>query len=299
MSYLELYMTGELAEKISVLKEFLEPCCLCPRECGASKLSGERGQCGAGKDAEISGYGPHFGEEPPLVGDGGSGTIFFAFCSLHCVFCQNFETSRGRDRYAVSTTELADIMLELQERGCVNINLVTPTHYIPQILEALQAACQKGLKLPLVYNCSGYERLEILRQLDGIVDVYLPDIKYADPDIALKYSQISDYPQVAKEAIKEMHKQVGDLVLDEKGIAKKGLLIRHLVMPGGLAGTASLMKFIAEEISPHAWINIMNQYYPTYLAHRYPEINRRITYKEYLEALKAAEQASPDFNLIY
>ena len=233
------------------------------------------------------------------MGDGGSGTIFFAFCSLHCVFCQNFETSRGRDRYAVSTTELADIMLELQERGCVNINLVTPTHYIPQILEALQAACQKGLKLPLVYNCSGYERLEILRQLDGIVDVYLPDIKYADPDIALKYSQISDYPQVAKEAIKEMHKQVGDLVLDEKGIAKKGLLIRHLVMPGGLAGTASLMKFIAEEISPHAWINIMNQYYPTYLAHRYPEINRRITYKEYLEALKAAEQASPDFNLIY
>ncbi|HHY40126.1 MAG TPA: radical SAM protein [Syntrophaceticus sp.] len=299
MSYIELYKSGELAKKISVLKEFLEPCRLCPRECGASRLSGERGQCGAGKNAEISGFGPHFGEEPPLVGGGGSGTIFFAFCSLRCVFCQNFETSRGRDRYTVKTTELAEIMLQLQERGCVNINLVTPTHYIPQILEALLAACEKGLILPLVYNCSGYERLEILRQLDGIVDIYLPDIKYADKDIALKYSQISDYPRVAKEAIREMHKQVGDLVLDEKGIAKKGLLIRHLVMPGGLAGTASLMKFIAEEISPKSWINIMDQYYPAYLAHRYPEINRRITRKEYLEALKAAEQASPSFNLIY
>ncbi|MFY9141165.1 MAG: radical SAM protein [Thermacetogeniaceae bacterium] len=298
MSYIDLYRTGELVKMVSVLKESLEPCRLCPRECGASRLSGERGQCGAGKDAEISGFGPHFGEEPPLVGGGGSGTIFFAFCSLRCVFCQNFETSRGMDKYAVNTTELAEIMLKLQERGCVNINLVTPTHYIPQILDALLVACENGLKLPLVYNCSGYERLEILRQLAGIVDIYMPDIKYADSDIALKYSQISDYPRVAKEALKEMHQQVGDLVLDKEGIAIKGLLIRHLVMPGGLAGTASLMKFIAEEISPKSWINIMNQYYPTYLAHRYPEINRRITYKEYLEALKAAEQASPDFNLL-
>ena len=299
MSYIELYQTGELAKKISVLKESLEPCRLCPRECGASRVSGERGQCGAGKDAEISSFGPHFGEEPPLVGGGGSGTVFFAFCSLRCVFCQNFETSRGMDKYAVNTTELAEIMLKLQKRGCVNINLVTPTHYIPQILDALLAACEQGLKLPLVYNCSGYERLEILRQLDGIVDIYMPDIKYADKNIALKYSQILDYPRVAKEALKEMHKQVGDLVLNEEGIAIKGLLIRHLVMPGGLAGTASLMKFIAEEISPKSWINIMDQYYPTYLADRYPEINRRSTRKEYLEALKAAEQASPSFNLIY
>ncbi len=298
MSYLELYKTGELAQRITELKELLEPCRLCPRECGASRISGERGECGAGQEAEISGFGPHFGEEPPLVGKGGSGTIFFAFCSLRCVFCQNFEISRGKDKYSVKTVELAEIMLELQERGCVNINLVTPTHYIPQILDALLAACERGLKLPLVYNCSGYERLEILRKLDQIVDIYLPDIKYANEEIALKYSRISDYPRVAKEAVKEMHHQVGDLVLDKKGAAVKGLLIRHLVMPGGLAGTAELMKFIAQDVSPNSWINIMDQYYPTYLAHRYPEISRRITRKEFLGALAAAEEASPDFQLV-
>ena len=299
MSYIELYQTGELAKKISLSKNHWSPAAFVPENAAHPGFQGSAVNVVLEKMRKYRDFGPHFGEEPPLVGGGGSGTIFFAFCSLRCVFCQNFETSRGRDKYAVNTTELADIMLELQERGCVNINLVTPTHYIPQILEALLLACEQGLKLPLVYNCSGYERLKILRQLDGIIDIYLPDIKYADKDIALKYSQISDYPRVAKEAIKEMHQQVGDLVLNEEGIAIKGLLIRHLVMPGGLAGTASLMKFIAEEISPKAWINIMNQYYPTYLAHRYPEINRRITFKEYLEALKAAEQASPDFNLIY
>lgn len=298
MGYVELYKTGELAQRIAELKELMEPCRLCPRECGASRISGERGECGAGKDVEISGFGPHFGEEAPLVGKGGSGTIFFAFCSLRCVFCQNFEISRGRDKYSVGTDELAEIMLGLQERGCMNINLVTPTHYLPQILDSVLAACEEGLKLPLVYNCSGYERLEILRKLDQIVDIYLPDLKYASEEIALKYSRISGYPKVAKEAIKEMHSQVGDLVLDKKGTAIKGLLIRHLVMPGGLSGTAELMKFIAEEVSPTCWINIMSQYYPTYLAHRYPEIDRRISHKEFQETLAAAEKASPYFHLL-
>ncbi len=276
----------------------LEPCKLCPRECGASRISGERGECGAGKDAEISSFSPHFGEEAPLVGRGGSGTIFFAFCSLRCVFCQNYEISRGKLKYAVTTAELAGIMLELQARGCENINLVTPTHYLPQIVEALSAAAGEGLRLPLVYNCCGYERVEALRLLEGIVDIYMPDFKYADETIARKYSRISDYPRIAREALKEMHRQVGDLALDKRGVAFKGLLIRHLVMPGNAAGTAELMKFIAHEISPRSWINIMDQYYPAYMAYRYPEINRRITPGEYTAAIAAARESSREFNLL-
>ncbi len=298
MSYLDLYRSGELRRRADELREYLDRCSLCPRECGALRLEGKRGKCGAGDRVEISGYGPHYGEEPPLVGKGGSGTIFFSFCSLRCVFCQNYVTSRGRDRYEVSTGELAEIMLELQKRGCVNINLVTPSHFVYQIIEALEVACGLGLQIPLVYNCSGYEKLDILRKLEGIVDIYLPDIKYADAEIARKYSGVEDYPRVAKAALKEMHRQVGDLVLDRKGVAVKGLLIRHLVMPGGLAGTADLMEFIAREISPTSWINIMDQYYPTYLANRYPEISRRITREEFRDALAAAKNASPQFHLL-
>ncbi|MGB3915106.1 MAG: radical SAM protein [Dethiobacteria bacterium] len=281
------------------LQKLLEPCQLCPRECGALRISGERGECGSGKDAEISSFGPHFGEEPPLVGRGGSGTIFFAFCSLRCVFCQNFEISRGMVKDTVTANELADIMIGLQQRGCENINLVTPTHYLPQIIEALLIAAGRGLKLPLVYNCSGYERTETLRLLDQIVDISMPDFKYADEKMAQKYSQIGDYSRVAREAIKEMHRQVGDLALDKNGVAFQGLLIRHLVMPGGVSGTAELMEFIAREVSPHSWINIMEQYHPTYLANRYPEINRRITRQEYLEALAAARESGPGFHLLH
>lgn len=298
MGYLELYRNGQLPARLESLRELLDPCVLCPRECRASRLHGERGQCGAGGQVEISGYGPHWGEEPPLVGDGGSGTIFLAFCSLRCVFCQNYEISRGRDRYPVTIEDMAGLMLQLQNRGCVNINLVTPTHYVPQVVEAVAAACAQGLKLPLVYNCSGYERLETLRLLDGIVDIYLPDVKYADAEVARKYSRIGDYPQVAMAAIKEMHRQVGDLVLDARGVAVRGLLIRHLVLPGGLAGTAELMQFIAREVSPTSWINIMDQYYPTYLAYRYPEIARRVTRREFQEAVATARRASPRFHLV-
>lgn len=299
ISYHQLLETGELHSRMTRLQKLLEPCQLCPRECGALRISGERGECGSGKDAEISSFGPHFGEEPPLVGRGGSGTIFFAFCSLRCVFCQNFEISRGMVKDTVTANELADIMIGLQQRGCENINLVTPTHYLPQIIEALLIAAGRGLKLPLVYNCSGYERTETLRLLDQIVDIYMPDFKYADEKMAQKYSQIGDYSRVAREAIKEMHRQVGDLALDKNGVAFQGLLIRHLVMPGGVSGTAELMEFIAREVSPHSWINIMEQYHPTYLANRYPEINRRITRQEYLEALAAARESGPGFHLLH
>ena len=291
-------MDHELQEKIKRLQERLSPCDICPRECGADRLGGETGQCGAGKEVAISGYGPHFGEEPPLVGRGGSGTIFFAFCSLRCVFCQNFTTSRGSDAFEISTSQLADIMLRLQDRGCININLVSPTHYTPQILEALYEARSQGLHLPLVYNCSGYEKLDILAELDGVVDIYMPDIKYADAKIARKYSGIKDYPEVARAALKEMHRQVGDLQLNKKGEAVRGLLIRHLVMPGGLTGTAELMEFIARNISPTSWVNVMDQYHPTYLAHRYPEIARSVTRREFEKALNATRQASAGFHLL-
>lgn len=280
------------------LQELLEPCRLCPRECGALRISGERGECGAGKEAEISSFGPHYGEERPLVGRGGSGTIFFAFCSLRCVFCQNFEISWGLVKETATAAELAEIMLGLQRRGCENINLVTPTHYLPQIVEALAIAAGKGLQLPLVYNCSGYERIEALRLLDGVVDIYMPDFKYSDEKMAQKYSQVSGYPRIAREALQEMHRQVGDLMLDEPGVALRGLLIRHLVMPGGAAGTAAVMEFIARQISPHSRINIMEQYRPAHLADRYPAINRRITRGEYLEALAAARECGPGFHLL-
>ena len=293
-----MLQSGELERRLARFRELLEPCLLCPRECGALRLSGERGECGAGKDAEIASFGPHFGEERPLVGRGGSGTIFFAFCNLRCAFCQNFEISRGMAGDPASAAELAEMMLALEKRGCENINLVTPTHYLPQIVEALTLAAGGGLALPLVYNCGGYERVESLRLLEGIIDLYMPDLKFAGEEEARKYSQVNDYPRVAREAIKEMHRQVGDLVLDQEGIALKGLLVRHLVMPGGVAGTAGLMEFIAREVSPRTAVNVMDQYHPAYQASRFPEINRRITRREYLEALAAAKENGPGFQLL-
>ncbi len=298
VNYLKLLEKGELAHRAALLKELLEPCLLCPRECGALRISGERGECGAGKEIEISSFGPHYGEEGPLVGRGGSGTIFFAFCNLRCVFCQNYEISRGKHKYSVTIAELAEIMLGLQRRGCVNINFVTPTHFTPQIVEALLVAAEKGLQLPLVYNCGGYERVETLRLLQGIVDIYMPDLKYAGEEIAHKYSGVTAYPLIMKEAVREMQRQVGELKLDRDGVAVRGLLIRHLVLPGNLGGTAELMEFIARELSPRSWINVMEQYHPVYHASRYPEINRRITRKEFLEALTVTKNISPEFKLL-
>jgi len=242
----------------------------------------------------VSSVHAHFGEEPPISGKNGSGTIFFAHCSLRCVFCQNHPISQLGQGKEVSAEELAGMTLKLDGQGCHNINFVTPTHYMPQILEAVFIAREKGLKLPLVYNCGGYEALRVIKLLEGVIDIYMPDFKYFDPEMALRYSAAKDYPETAMAAIKEMHRQVGDLVIESAsggGIAKKGLLVRHLVLPEGIAGTEGVVKFIAEEISRNTHINIMDQYHPRFRAFEMPPLNRRITEREYKDALKMALDA--------
>jgi putative pyruvate formate lyase activating enzyme len=239
----------------------------------------------------VSSWGPHFGEERPLVGSHGSGTIFFGNCNLGCIFCQNYTISHLGEGREMSFERLAEVMLELQGIGCHNINLVTPTHQMPMILRALSIAAHKGLTIPIVYNCGGYESLEAVKLLDGVVDIYMPDFKYADPEMSLKYSKAKDYPAVAKAVIREMHRQVGDLVMDEDGIALRGLLVRHLVLPEGVAGTREVVRFIAEEISKNTYVNIMDQYRPCYKAFVNPPLDRRITEKEFTEAVKLALEA--------
>lgn len=280
-----------LSEKVKALYKLIEHCTLCPRRCGVNRLDNKKGFCGVGLLPLVSSAGPHFGEEPELVGRHGSGTIFFAGCNLGCLFCQNYDISHLKYGDEISIKDLAKEMLTLQRVGCHNINLVTPTHVVPQIVEALVYAVEKGLDIPIVYNTGGYDSLETIKILDGIIDIYMPDAKYSDPKIAKKYSNAEDYPDVMKTAIKEMHRQVGDLVRHggENGIAVKGLLVRHLVMPNGLAGTKNIMHFIAAEISKDTYVNIMDQYRPCYRAIEFPEINRRITETEYMEAIEMAK----------
>lgn len=246
------------------------------------------GICRGGAAAKVSSVGPHYGEEPPLVGRGGSGTIFFAHCNLLCVFCQNYDISHWAQGPEVSAGELANYMVYLQSRGCHNINFVTPTHYVAQILEALPLAVEAGLRLPLVYNCGGYESMETLALLDGIIDIYMPDVKFWDPVVAQEFTTAEDYPRRMKEAVKEMHRQVGDLIMDERGIALRGLLIRHLVLPQDKAGTYQVLQFIAEEVSPHSYVNVMRQYRPAYKAREYPPLARRITEEEFARAIGIA-----------
>jgi len=277
----------ELRARTEALRELASPCRLCPRECRVRRAQGERGSCRAGLVPWVSSFGPHFGEERVLVGRGGSGTIFLTGCNLHCVFCQNYEISQLYEGRKIDVEELAAWMLKLQKLGCHNINFVTPTHQAPQIVEALTIAREGSLRLPIVWNCGGYESVEALRLLSGIVDIYMPDFKYGDSQVAARYSDAPGYFEIAKEALREMHRQVGDLKIED-GIARRGLLVRHLVLPGGLAGTEKVLKFIAEEISRDTYVNIMAQYYPTYKAWQYPELARRITPKEYSEALKIA-----------
>lgn len=274
----------------------LEDCAICPHQCHVNRLKGELGFCRAGWDVEISDHRAHYGEEPPLVGRCGSGAIFFSHCNLGCVYCKHWEFSQSQGK-RITPEDLADIMLSLQKRGCHNINLVSPSHYVPQITAALAVAAEKGLRLPIVYNSSGYDDKITLSQLNGVVDIYLPDFKYAQAAVGKRLSGIDYYPDVAKTAIKEMHRQVGDLVVDDQGIARRGLMIRQLVLPGGLAETEDVMNFIAEEISPYSYIHIMNHYYPIYKAGNYPELNRRISTDEYQEALLVAKKASPNFKL--
>ena len=289
-SYISLFEKGELGQRIRILKEFLKECRLCPRECRVDRLNGEKGVCQAGLEPMVSSAFPHFGEEPPLVGYRGSGTIFFTHCNLRCIFCQNYDISHLENGEPMTSSDMARVMVGLQEMGCHNINFVTPTHYAPQIVASLPEAIEKGLRLPIVYNCSGYESIEVIRLLEGVVDIYMPDAKYMDRKHSKKFSNAPDYPEVIKEVLKEMHRQVGDLTINPKGIAEKGLLIRHLVMPNGVASSEAVLRFIAEEISVRSYVNIMDQYRPEYRAREYPEINRRITQIEYLEATQWAKR---------
>jgi putative pyruvate formate lyase activating enzyme len=290
--YLKLYESGELDRRIASLHEILESCVLCPRECHKNRLKGEKGYCRSGEELVVSSIGPHFGEEEPLVGRGrllgvgGSGTVFLTGCNLGCVYCQNYEIGHLGQGSPLSAEELASGMLHLQKLGCHNINFVTPTQFVPQLVQSIKHAIEIGLKIPIVYNCGGYESLSTIKLLEDIVDIYMPDIKYSDPENAKRYSNAPDYFARCREAVQEMHRQVGDLKMDASGIARRGLLIRHLVLPNDLAGSREVMRFISEEVSKDTYVNIMFQYRPLYRADEYPELNRRPTTDECQKAIK-------------
>jgi putative pyruvate formate lyase activating enzyme len=287
-SYLKAHRSGMLEERIEAGLAILESCRLCPRHCQVNRFQGEVGVCGAGSQAVVSSYSPHFGEEAPLVGKRGSGTIFMAHCSLLCVFCQNYEISHLSEGAVIGAKDLGEMMLALQRRGCHNINFVTPTHMVPQILQALPEAIEGGLRVPLVYNCGGYEEVAVLELLDSIFDIYMPDFKFWDSQTAERFCSAPDYPEKACAAVKEMHRQVGDLVMDQGGIAQRGLLIRHLVMPDDLANTREIMRFLATKVSKDTYVNVMSQYRPCGEAHQYPELRRSVTPEEYRGAVNVA-----------
>jgi len=290
-AYEKLEKKGNFAERVEAAYTIFEECRLCPRECGANRLVGEKGFCQAPSKVMVHTAQPHFGEEISLVGRKGSGTIFFSNCNLRCVFCQNWPISiRGEGR-AFEDEDLAKMMMSLQEIGCHNINLVTPTHVMPNILSATRIALNKGLRIPLVYNTSGYERMDIIKMLDGIVDIYMPDIKYMNGDMAARYSSgARDYPEVATSAVLEMNRQVGVHKVDKRGITHSGLIIRHLVMPNRVAGTRAFVRWVAENLPLNTYVNIMSQYHVDYKAFEYPEIARGITVQEFLEAMDWAQE---------
>ena len=286
--YLELYRTGELEQRAAEATDRLSHCVMCAQACNVDRTRGELGFCRTGRLAKVSGAGRHFGEEDVLVGTGGSGTIFFSNCNLACVFCQNYDISACGAGQEVTGRRLAQMMMNLQAKGCHNSTLGSPSHVGAQILEALAVAAGEGLRLPLVYNTGGYDALPTLKLLDGVVDIYMPDFKFADAEAAERFSSAPQYPTVARAAIREMHRQVGDLVVDDHGVARRGLILRHLVMPGRPNDTREIMRFIAQEISPDTYVNVMGQYRPAHLAEEYPELNRPLTGSEYREALKIA-----------
>jgi len=289
-SYLALFRSGELGRRADALKAVYEECRLCPRDCRVDRTQGQLGKCRSSARVKVSSAYPHFGEEKPLVGQNGSGTIFFSNCGLRCLYCQNYSVSLEGEGIEISDERLAQSMLTLQKMGCHNINLVTPTQYLPNIVSALTIAIPKGLQIPLVYNTGGYERVDIVRLLEGIVDIYLPDCKYMDPENAAKYSEEAfNYPYYAKQALLEMQRQVG-VLSSTRGIAVKGLMIRHLILPNRLAGTEEFLKFIAECFPGDTYVNLMGQYRPEYKAGEHPEIARRLQRKEYAEALDWARK---------
>ncbi len=290
-SYVALLESGELQERVKRAYAGLESCEWCPRRCRVNRLAGKLGVCHTGERARVASYGPHYGEERPLSGWKGSGTVFFNRCNLRCVFCQNYEISQSDEGMEVTPEQLAQIFLRLQAMGCHNINLVSPSHVVPQILAAVCLAAQAGLRLPLVYNTGGYDVLEALQLLDGVVDIYMPDMKYADSASAHQYSGAKDYPRVNRAAVREMYRQVGDLQINDQGLAERGLLVRHLVLPHGLAGTREVMTFLAREISPNTYVNVMGQYRPEFLASRFPLLNRRVTLEEVQQARQEARRA--------
>ncbi len=287
-SYLEKLTIAELKERVEQLNNILKECCVCPHECKVNRTKGEEGNCRSTEQVIISSVSPHFGEEPPLVGTNGSGTIFFTNCNLNCQFCQNYSISHLGEGREISISDLAECMLHLQKLGCHNINLVTPTHYTPQIVSGLFIAIEKGLELPIVYNCGGYESVKTLKLLEDIVDIYMPDVKYSDNANAEKYSGAPDYWEIVCDALVEMHRQAGNLKIRKSGVAQSGLLIRHLVLPNKIAGSNKVLDFIANGISKDSYVNIMDQYRPAFLAHNYEEINQSLSSDEYQEVIDYA-----------
>ncbi|MEN8158066.1 MAG: radical SAM protein [Bacteroidota bacterium] len=287
--YISLHRSGELRKRGEALWEMLKRCRLCPRECGVNRIAGEKGVCSATAKLKVASFHAHYGEERPLVGEGGSGTIFMSHCNLGCIFCQNWEISHRGLGTEVEIEELAGMMLGLQEQGCQNINIVTPTHYAPHVLLALDRAAEQGLHLPLVYNTCGWERTEILALLDGVVDIYLPDLKYMDAGKAALYSNdAKSYPEVTRQALIEMNRQVGVAIPAENGMIYRGLMIRHLVMPGGASGSAEAMQWIAEHLPRSTYVNIMIQYSPTYHANHHPEIDSFVTREAFRQVVDRA-----------
>ncbi len=286
-TYLRLFNEGILEERIEKIGIRTNPCILCPHQCGADRKNNDTGKCHSGEYPVVASFGPHFGEEPPLVGFGGSGTIFFSHCNLRCIFCQNYEISQDGAGQAIGYEELADIMIDLQFRGCHNINFVTPTHMVHAILKALPRAIEQGLRIPLVYNSGGYDFPDTVRLLEGIFDIYMPDLKYFNNQTAFEFSGITNYVETATQAIREMYRQVGDLILDDQGIAIRGLIVRHLILPENLADTYKTIDFIST-LSNETYLNLMNQYRPEYHAYQDPRMGRRITDEEYMNALNYA-----------
>ncbi len=313
--YINLYRTGELERRVLRLEARLAECDICPRECGAKRTMGKLGHCNTGRLAPVASVGAHHGEEPALSGSRGSGTVFFGNCNLRCVYCQNYQISQDyetQQRNVMEPVAIAERLLYLQdELGCHNINLVTPSHVVPQIMRTLLEAVPKGLRLPLVYNTSSYDSLATLRELDGVVDIYLADLRYASDELARRYSHARHYVESSRAAIKEMYRQVGDVALDGEGAARKGLIVRHLILPDGIAGSEASLTWLAREVSPTVAVSIMSQYYPTNRACKYRELNRRITPAEYrevaglaaalgfengwLQGMDAPESYRPDF----
>ncbi len=288
--YIDIYKTGMLDKKIERFYKRLESCDLCPRKCKVNRHEYEKGVCKTGTKAVIASYGPHFREEEPLVGKYGSGTIFFSNCNLLCNFCQNSDISYEGKGFEVDDIQLADIMIDLQNRNCHNINFVTPTHVVPQILSALKTAIEKGLNIPLIYNTSAYDSIETIKTLSGVIDIYMPDFKFWNPKYSKITCNVNDYTEIAKEVVKEMFRQKGDLTVNKAGIAVKGLLIRHLVMPNDFSGTKDVLNFIYNEISKDSYVNIMPQYRPAGIAYDIKEISKSLNYDEYLNAVEYAEK---------